>query len=79
MDLLETIHNLPKIEKIKMMEFLWNELTTGKDDYTSPEWHKDALKDTEKRVASGDEEFIEWNEYDGPMSQHRNGPNLRMI
>ena len=62
MNLLESIHELPNIEKIKVMEFLWQELTVKEDKYNSPEWHKDALMETEKRVAEGKEKYIDWNE-----------------
>lgn len=62
MTLLESIHELPKIEKIKVMEFLWEELSLEVDKYSSPQWHKNALRETEKRVAEGKEKIIDWNE-----------------
>ncbi len=62
MNLLESIHKLPNSEKIKVMEFLWDELTLEEDKYSSPKWHKSALRETEKRVAEGKEKFIDWNE-----------------
>jgi hypothetical protein len=62
MTLLESIHELPKIEKIKVMEFLWEELTLEEDKYSSPQWHKNALIETEKRLAEGKEKIIDWNE-----------------
>jgi hypothetical protein len=62
MDLLESIHQLPNIEKIKVMEFLWDELTSAKSDYVSPSWHKDALLEAERNLAAGKEEVIDWNE-----------------
>ena len=62
MNLLESIHELPNTEKIKVMEFLWEELTLEEDKYSSPKWHKDALRETEKRLTEGKEKFIDWNE-----------------
>lgn len=62
MDLLQSIHELPKMEKIKVMEFLWEELTLDEKEYASPKWHKDELKETEKRMAEGKEEMIDWSE-----------------
>ena len=61
MNLLESIHELPNTEKIKVMEFIWGELTLKEDKYSSPEWHNNALRETEKRVAERKEEFIDWN------------------
>lgn len=62
MDLLQSIHDLPKIEKIKVMEFLWEELTLEEKEFDSPDWHKKALKDTEKRMDEGKEKVIDWSE-----------------
>ncbi len=62
MSLLESIHELSNIEKIKVMEFLWEELTIEEDKYSSPKWHKDALIETERLVAEGKEKLIDWNE-----------------
>jgi 3-oxoacyl-(acyl-carrier-protein) synthase len=56
------IGGLPNIEKIKVMEFLWDELTFSKDKYSSPTWHKNALRETEKRMLEGKEDAIDWNE-----------------
>jgi len=60
MNLLETIHELPDIEKIKIMEFLWEELTLDDKNYLSPQWHQEELKKTEQRFSDGKEELIDW-------------------
>ena len=57
MNLLQSLQELPKTEKIKVMEFLWNDL---KSDYDSPTWHEIALKETENRMALGEEKAIDW-------------------
>ena len=62
MTLLESIHELPKIDKIKVMEFLWAELTLEDNKYSSPQWHKNTLRETEKRLADGKEKIINWSE-----------------
>ncbi|MBL4772268.1 MAG: addiction module protein [Alcanivoracaceae bacterium] len=41
------------------MEFLWKDL---KNEYESPNWHRDALLETEKRRYAGKEQVIGWNE-----------------
>lgn len=53
MNLLQDIHNLPKIEKLVIMEYLWKDLFEENDELESPEWHKSALSETEKRAADG--------------------------
>ena len=62
MDLLASIHKLPKAEKLRVMEFLWTELSSSEDSYISPQWHKEALLQTEERLDSGKEEILDWNE-----------------
>ena len=62
MDLLQNIHDLPRVEKIKVMEFLWEELTLEEKELDSPGWHKKALSETEKRMMEGKEKVIDWSE-----------------
>jgi len=62
MTLLESIHALPKIEKMKVMEFLWEEITLDDSSYISPGWHENVLIETEKRVEEGDVKLIDWSE-----------------
>lgn len=45
-----------------IMEYLWKDLSEENDEFESPEWHKNALAETEKRVKEGKEEAIEWTE-----------------
>ena len=45
MSILQSIHGLPNFEKLKVMEFIWQDL---KGEYKSPDWHQDVLKETEK-------------------------------
>jgi hypothetical protein len=44
------------------MEQLWVSLTAEKKPLRMPAWHKTALLETEARVQSGKEEFIDWVE-----------------
>jgi hypothetical protein len=62
MDLLQNIHNLPTIEKIKVMEFIWAELTSDDSEFVTPTWHEDELIKTEKRMTEGKEQIMDWAE-----------------
>ena len=44
------------------MKFLCKELRTEDKKYSSVDWHKDVLADTEKRMAEGKERVIDWSE-----------------
>ena len=41
MNLLQNIQELPKNEKLVIMEFFWKDLFEENDELESPEWHKD--------------------------------------
>ncbi|MBT3227078.1 MAG: addiction module protein [Deltaproteobacteria bacterium] len=62
MDILQNIHELPRIDKIKIMEFIWEELTVLDQDFESPKWHKKVLSETEERMKNGQEEVLDWDE-----------------
>jgi len=61
MNILESIHQLPNIEKIKAMELLWEDLTINAQSYLSPPWHETELKKTESRFNNEQEELVDWN------------------
>jgi hypothetical protein len=51
------ILEMPKLEKIRAMELIWNDLSSNDSDIVSPQWHAAALQDTVDR----DEEPIDWS------------------
>ena len=60
MTIQEKVLQLPKNEKIQMMEALWTDLSN--QSFDPPAWHLDELKATEKAIAEGKEKFIDWDE-----------------
>jgi hypothetical protein len=62
MNILQSIEKLPRSEKIKVMEFIWKQLTVNDSEFESPAWHKQALAETEQRYEAGQEESIDWSE-----------------
>ena len=54
------IQNLSRKEKIRLMEAIWDDLSKGDEELESPEWHREALRETEERLASGEEKLIDW-------------------
>ena len=57
---LEAVRQLPRSEKLRLMETLWEELSRPDSEYESPAWHARELAETETRVAEGKEQVIEW-------------------
>jgi len=49
-------------EKLQLMETLWADLTRNPDALESPEWHRDVLEERERRIASGEARFSDWEQ-----------------
>jgi Putative addiction module component len=47
-------------EKLQIMEALWDDLSRNADTLESPEWHRDVLEERERRIASGEARFTDW-------------------
>lgn len=60
MEILQQIKQLSYIDKLKVMEVLWKDISSDEEKYDSPSWHEDALKETEKRMSNGVEEIVDW-------------------
>lgn len=54
------INHLSREEKIMIMEAIWNDLSSDEEQVESPDWHKEALLETERRFSSGQEEILDW-------------------
>ena len=49
-------------EKLQVMEALWEDLTRHSEALESPEWHRDVLEERERRIASGEATFTNWEQ-----------------
>ena len=56
------IQQMPRREKLRLMEALWADLSRDEEAMESPAWHADALRETAKRVASGEEKMLDWEQ-----------------
>jgi hypothetical protein len=56
------IQQMPRQEKLKLMESLWADLSQDQAELESPAWHGDALRETSERRARGEEKAINWEE-----------------
>jgi hypothetical protein len=56
------IQQMPRLEKLRLMEALWTELSRDEADVESPAWHGDALRETSERLARGDEKILDWEQ-----------------
>ena len=56
-----SLKSMTKADKLRAMEELWVDLTKNEAAFASPSWHLAELRATEERVATGKEEFIDWD------------------
>jgi hypothetical protein len=56
------LKQMSREEKLKAMHALWEDLARDEDADESPEWHGQALRETEERMRSGVERVHEWND-----------------
>lgn len=56
------IKQMPRSEKLKLMETLWADLSADEAEFESPAWHADALRETSERRAHGEETLLDWEQ-----------------
>ena len=61
MGILQEIKQLSYIDKLRVMEALWKDLSGDEEKYDSPAWHVAALEETEKRMNDGIEKVVDWD------------------
>lgn len=49
----EQILELPRKEKLRVMEMIWSDLEASLQPLNSPKWHQEALKETSLRFGEG--------------------------
>ena len=59
---IDTIRQLPRSEKLKLMEALWEDLSRSEEEFESPAWHAEELAKTEQRRGEGKEQVLDWEE-----------------
>ncbi len=60
-DILE-IKQMSRAEKLRIMEALWEDLSSEDQSIQSPAWHESLLQETEQRVPAGQERIHDWKE-----------------
>jgi hypothetical protein len=63
------IQQMPRREKLKLMEILWAELSRDEAELESPAWHGDALRETSERRARGEEAVLDWERAKAKLRQ----------
>jgi hypothetical protein len=63
------IQQLPRQEKLRLMEILWDDLSRPEAEFESPAWHAEALRETTERRARGEESLLDWDEAKAKLRQ----------
>lgn len=58
----EDIRILPMAEKLRLMETLWEEISSGPEHLQVPQWHKDLLDERSRALEEGRETVLEWDD-----------------
>jgi hypothetical protein len=56
------IKHLSREEKLRVMEAIWKDLSNEEEQVESPDWHKEVLQETERRLSSGQEKIVDWQD-----------------
>ena len=55
---IQEIKKMSRIERLQVMEALWDSLIDEESEIESPEWHQDILEERKRKMESGEAEFI---------------------
>ena len=56
------LHQLPDLEKLKIIEALWSDLAQNEVNFDSPSWHEEELRKTEMEFREGRVASMDWEE-----------------
>ena len=56
------LDRMTTLEKLRVIEDVWDDLCHSKEDIPSPAWHEDVLRFREQQIRNGESTFLELNE-----------------
>lgn len=60
MNITAQLDQLSTAEKLRTMEYLWDDLCRHADVMPSPAWHGEVLAERERAVTEGNAAFLDW-------------------
>ena len=61
MDISLPLDKMTSLDKISVMEKLWDDLCRDPESISSPEWHKEVLQAREREIKEGKAKFTAFN------------------
>ena len=59
---IQEIKKMSRIERLQVMEALWDSLIDEDSEVESPEWHQDILEERKRKIEAGKAEYISLEE-----------------
>ena len=56
------IRKMPTVEKVALLEMVWDDLRGDSDALEIPQWHKDVLDERAEAVRRGEASYIDWKD-----------------
>ena len=56
------LDRMTTIEKLQVMEALWEDLSKKSDEFVSPDWHGEFLSKRDKSLSEGKDSIHDWND-----------------
>jgi putative addiction module component (TIGR02574 family) len=56
------LRQLPRWEKLQIVEALWSDLASEDSQFQSPSWHGEELRKTEEDFKLGEVQSLDWEE-----------------
>ena len=60
MEIILPLEKMTIAEKLRMMDTLRSDLTRNEEQFASPRWHGEVLRERAARVKQGKESFMDW-------------------
>lgn len=65
------IQQMPRLEKLRLMDLLWADLSREESELDSPAWHEHALRETAERLSRGEEQLLDWEQAKAELRQRQ--------
>ena len=62
MDIPIPLNEMTTIDKLRVIEDIWENLLLESEKIPSPAWHADVLSAREKRMQNGESQFSDWDD-----------------
>ena len=62
MDVQLPLDSMTTLDKLRVLERIWDDLQRRPEEVPSPSWHGDVLENREDRIKEGSSQFLDWTE-----------------